>query len=55
MEVACDVLVCSDDEDAKSDVIKLAEAAGMRGIDAGPLAIRRGRGFIGAVVYQQAV
>ncbi|MFN8374594.1 MAG: NADPH-dependent F420 reductase [Anaerolineae bacterium] len=36
--VACDVLVCSDDDDAKSDVIKLAEAAGMRGIDAGPLA-----------------
>lgn len=36
--VACDVLVCSDDEEAKTDVIKLAEAAGMRGIDAGPLA-----------------
>jgi NADPH-dependent F420 reductase len=36
--VACDVLVCSDDDEAKADVIKLAEAAGMRGIDAGPLA-----------------
>jgi 8-hydroxy-5-deazaflavin:NADPH oxidoreductase len=38
LAVACDVLVCSDDEDAKDEVIKLAEAAGMRGIDAGPLA-----------------
>jgi NADPH-dependent F420 reductase len=38
LAVACDVLVCSDDEEAKTDVIKLAEAAGMRGIDAGPLA-----------------
>jgi 8-hydroxy-5-deazaflavin:NADPH oxidoreductase len=38
VKVDCDVLVCSDDADAKSDVIKLAEAAGMRGIDAGPLA-----------------
>ncbi len=36
--VACDVLVCGDDADAKADVIRLAEAAGMRGIDAGPLA-----------------
>lgn len=38
MEVACDVLVTGDDADAKADVIKLVEAAGMRGIDAGPLA-----------------
>lgn len=38
MVVACDVLVCSDDDEAKADVIKLAEGAGMRGIDAGPLA-----------------
>lgn len=36
--VACDVLVCGDDEGAKSDVIRLVEAAGMRGVDAGPLA-----------------
>jgi 8-hydroxy-5-deazaflavin:NADPH oxidoreductase len=35
--VDCDILVCSDDEAAKEDVIKLVEAAGMRGIDAGPL------------------
>jgi 8-hydroxy-5-deazaflavin:NADPH oxidoreductase len=36
--VDCDVLVCSDDADAKAQVIQLVEAAGMRGIDAGPLA-----------------
>lgn len=36
--VDCDVLVCSDDADAKRGVIQLVEAAGMRGIDAGPLA-----------------
>ncbi len=36
--VDCDVLVCGDDEAAKADVIRLAEAAGMRGVDAGPLA-----------------
>jgi 8-hydroxy-5-deazaflavin:NADPH oxidoreductase len=36
-EIDCDVLVCSDDEAAKETVIKLVEAAGMRGIDAGPL------------------
>lgn len=35
--IDCDVLVCSDDADAKTDVIRLVEAAGMRGIDAGPL------------------
>lgn len=35
--VDCDVLVCGDDADAKADVIKLVEASGMRGIDAGPL------------------
>jgi hypothetical protein len=38
MDVNCDVLVCGDDVDAKSEVIKLVEAADMRGIDAGPLA-----------------
>lgn len=37
-EVQCDVLVTGDDEDAKNDVIKLVEAAGLRGYDAGPLA-----------------
>ena len=30
-EVDCDVLVCSDHDDAKAEVIKLVEAAGMRG------------------------
>jgi hypothetical protein len=36
--VDCDVLVTGDDADAKAEVIRLVEAAGMRGIDAGPLA-----------------
>lgn len=35
--VDCDVLVCGNDAQAKTDVIQLVEAAGMRGIDAGPL------------------
>lgn len=35
--VDCDVLVCADDSAAKAVVIELAEAAGMRGIDAGAL------------------
>lgn len=34
----CDVLVTGDDAEAKAEVIHLVEAAGMRGIDAGPLA-----------------
>lgn len=34
----CDVLVVGDDAGAKAEVIRLVEAAGMRGIDAGPLA-----------------
>lgn len=38
MDVECDVLVTGDDDDAKQQVIRLVEAAGMRGIDAGPLA-----------------
>lgn len=38
MTVDCDVLVCSDDAMAKAEVIRLVEAAGMRGLDAGPLA-----------------
>ena len=36
--VACDVLICADDEDAKNTVIGLTEAIGLRGLDAGPLA-----------------
>ena len=36
--VACDVLVCGDDAQAKEDVILLVKAVGMRGLDAGPLA-----------------
>ncbi|MBN1121944.1 MAG: NADPH-dependent F420 reductase [Anaerolineae bacterium] len=35
--VDCDVLICGDDEEAKLVAIRLAEAADMRGIDAGPL------------------
>ncbi len=35
--VDCDVLVCADDDDARAAVMALAEAAGMRGIDAGGL------------------
>ncbi|NPA90244.1 MAG: NADPH-dependent F420 reductase [Chloroflexi bacterium] len=36
--IDCDVLVCGDDKEAKAVAIALAQAAGMRGIDAGPLA-----------------
>jgi NADPH-dependent F420 reductase len=36
--IACDVLVCSDFKDARESVIALAQSAGLRGIDAGPLA-----------------
>jgi hypothetical protein len=36
--VNCDVLISGDDLEAKQIVASLAEAAGMRGIDAGPLA-----------------
>jgi 8-hydroxy-5-deazaflavin:NADPH oxidoreductase len=36
--VDCDVLVCSDDKDARECVIALAAAAGMRGIPGGVLA-----------------
>ena len=31
----CDVLVCGNDKDARAEVIKLVEAAGMRGLHAG--------------------
>ncbi len=33
----CDVLVCGDDREARGETVKLIEAAGMRGIEAGPL------------------
>jgi NADPH-dependent F420 reductase len=36
--VTCDVLVCGDDKAARQTVIELAADAGLRGIDAGPLA-----------------
>jgi NADPH-dependent F420 reductase len=36
--IDCDVLVCGDDKAARERVIALVEAAGMRGIHAGPLA-----------------
>lgn len=36
-EIDCDVLICGNDDGAKAQVIQLAEAAGMRGIDAGLL------------------
>ena len=35
--VDCDVLVTGDSPEARREVVKLAEAAGMRGIEAGPL------------------
>ncbi len=35
--IDCDVLVCGDDPKAKAIAIALAEKAGMRGLDAGPL------------------
>ena len=35
--IDCDVLVCGDDKEAKAEAIALAAAAGMRGLDAGPL------------------
>ena len=36
--IACDVLVCSDSKDAREAIVALAKDAGLRGIDAGPLA-----------------
>jgi 8-hydroxy-5-deazaflavin:NADPH oxidoreductase len=36
-QILCDVLVCSDSKDARALVIGLAQDAGLRGIDAGPL------------------
>ena len=37
-DVDCDVLICADDKDARETVVRLAAAAGLRGIHAGPLA-----------------
>lgn len=37
-QIDCDVLVASDDKEARKVGIALAEAAGLRGVDAGPLA-----------------
>ena len=36
-KIECDVLVAGDDPAARAEVVKLAEAAGLRGIEAGPL------------------
>lgn len=36
-ELDCDVLVCSDDKQARAEVVELVEAAGMRGFQAGGL------------------
>jgi 8-hydroxy-5-deazaflavin:NADPH oxidoreductase len=35
--IDCDVLVCGDDQEAKAEAMALARAAGLRGLDAGPL------------------
>jgi NADPH-dependent F420 reductase len=37
-QIACDVLVCGDDKVARAVVVGLARDAGLRGIEAGPLA-----------------
>src|SRR5271166_1960789 len=37
-DIDCDVFVASDDKEARAVGIALAEAAGLRGVDAGPLA-----------------
>ena len=36
-KIECDVLVCGNDIEAREEIIKLAAAAGMRGIHGGPL------------------
>ena len=36
-ETDCDVLVCGDDKEARAQVVALIEAAGLRGLEAGPL------------------
>jgi hypothetical protein len=35
--IDCDVLVCSDDDEARKAVLSLIECIGLRGLDAGPL------------------
>jgi len=37
-QIACDVLVCADDKDARLRVVQLVADAGLKGINAGPLA-----------------
>jgi NADPH-dependent F420 reductase len=37
-DIACDVLVCGDDRDAREVAVRLAGDAGLRGLHAGPLA-----------------
>ncbi len=36
-ETDCDVLVCGDDREARAEVVRLIEATGLRGLEAGPL------------------
>lgn len=36
-EIDCDVLVCGNDPDARAAVVKLVQACGMRGFQAGPI------------------
>lgn len=50
-EVNTDVLITGDDPDAKQQVMQLVEAAGMRGIDAGPLANAVAAEALTAVLY----
>lgn len=38
LDIACDVMVFSDDKEARRSVAQLADAAGLRGVEAGPLA-----------------
>ncbi len=37
-QIDCDVMVCGDDAEARAEVIRLVQAAGMSGLHAGPLA-----------------
>lgn len=46
-----DVLVCGDDDSAKDEIIALVRAAGMRGLDAGPLANSVASEALTAVLY----
>ena len=36
-ELECDVLVCGDDKEARGEVVGLIKAAGLTGLEAGPL------------------